>query len=78
MNDLYVSFATHIYVASLCFSNGMLRSLGRKLVMEAHKLRCIATLRKCSLEFDQHLCARVSSDGPVKKYIEMSWTKRMG
>lgn len=41
-----ISEATHVYVASLCFPDGMLERLAKKLQAEACKLQIVASLRE--------------------------------
>ena len=74
--DLYeldISTATHIYVASLCFTDKMMDRLAKKLIEEGHKLQCIATLKKFPEEYWKNL-----GGIPRKKFVEMSWTKARG
>ena len=74
--DLYkldISSATHIYVASLCFTNDMMRRLAKKMIEEGGQLRCIATLKQFPAEFEKNL-----GGTPSKKFVEMSWTKARG
>lgn len=70
--DADVREATHIYVASLCFDDAMLRKLARKLAAkEAPRLRAVATLRRFPLGvlgFEQAGSAEV----------QMSWTASSG
>lgn len=63
--DLYDT--THVYVASLCFTDDMMRRLADKLAKEASHLVCVATLR--TLPGWKH-------DGV--EYVEMTWTKPQG
>ncbi|CAK0889231.1 unnamed protein product, partial [Prorocentrum cordatum] len=44
--EVDVSEATHIYLASLCFSDGMLSRVAGKLSAEAARLRAVASLRR--------------------------------
>ena len=70
--DLYkldISSATHIYVASLCFTNDMMRRLAKKMIEEGGQLRCIATLKQFPAEFEKNL-----GGTPSKKFVEMSWS----
>jgi len=74
--DLYeldISSATHIYVASLCFTDDMMRRLAKKMIEEGDQLRCVATLKQFPAEFENNL-----GGTPSKKYVEMSWTKTRG
>lgn len=67
-----LSRATHIYVASLCFTSDMLQRLAQKLVDEGQKLQVVATLKQFPNSFNQDL------GEPEKKLVEMSWTKSYG
>lgn len=70
-----VSKATHIYVASLCFTDTMMNELSTKIINECDDkiLRCVATLKPFSNDFEHR-------SGLMKdvKYVEMSWTKPRG
>ena len=71
--DLYeidVSQATHIYVASLCFSSEMMERLADKLLNEASRLEVMATLKPFP--------ARFEGGKPAKEFVEMSWTRSRG
>mmetsp|Transcript_21457 Transcript_21457/g.32613 ORF Transcript_21457/g.32613 Transcript_21457/m.32613 type:complete len:321 (-) Transcript_21457:126-1088(-) len=69
---LDISSLTHIYVASLCFSDDMIHRLANKLVSEADALKCVATLKPFPIEFNESL------GEPIKQFIEMTWTKKRG
>ena len=76
-----LSNVTHIYLASLCFTDDMIHQAARKLINEAPKLECVATLRK----FPQHLTDELLSDGnnnikrqPQTHRVEMTWTVVQG
>jgi hypothetical protein len=78
---LDISEATHIYIASLCFSDDMLIRLVDKIENEGSSLEIVATLRPFPLQ-DVHRErgeARTKhfklGDNPWIEYIEMSWTK---
>ena len=59
--------ATHVYVASLCFTDVMMERLADKLAREASHLSCVATLR---------MLPGWKHDGV--EYVEMTWTKPHG
>jgi len=65
--QLDLSSVTHIYVASLCFTEDMMNRLEKKVVDEGNNLQCIATLKPFK-----------SLGNPRTKYVEMSWTKAFG
>lgn len=67
-----LSSATHVYVASLCFTDAMMQRLAHKLRDEGDKLQVVATLKPFPQDFDQRLGI------PQKKFLEMSWTKSRG
>lgn len=67
-----ISDATHIYVASLCFTEDMMKGLGRKIIHEATSLSCIATLKRFPVEVEERL------GEPRQEFVEMSWTKARG
>jgi SAM-dependent methyltransferase len=71
--DLDVSAATHIYVASLCFTDNMMIRLGDKLIQEGKSLQCIATLKPFPLQ-----CNNALGGEPIRQYVEMTWTKSRG
>merc|ERR1712039_390676 len=66
-----ISEATHIYVASLCFSDSMLLRLAAKLASEAKNVRYVASLR----QFPGGLAG---FDKPRFLEAEMSWTAPRG
>lgn len=68
---LDVSEATHIYVASLCFSDEMIHVLADKLAAEASNLRCVATLQPFPP-------TDAFGSNPRMEFVEMSWTKARG
>ena len=82
--QLDISSATHIYVASLCFTDDMMNKLGEKLTDEGGQLQCIATLKPFPEKFNKYLTAgNCGGNGyndaqPRKHYVEMSWTKARG
>ncbi len=67
--------ATHIYVASLCFTDAMMNELSTKIINECDDeiLQCVATLKPFPTDFEHR-------SGLMKdiKYVEMSWTKPRG
>jgi hypothetical protein len=65
-----VSDATHVYVASLCFSSEMMERLADKLLNEASCLEVVATLKQFPKRFE--------GGKPAKEYVEMSWTRSRG
>jgi len=71
--QLDVSTATHIYVASLCFTDNMMVRLAEKMEDEADKLRCLATLKPFPQEFEKCLGGK-----PKRRFVEMTWTKPRG
>ena len=70
--EVSVTDATHIYIASLCFSNEMMQRLADKLAKESSELKCVATLKKFPKRFEWKLGT------PRAEYVEMSWTKPRG
>ena len=72
LHDTNLSMATHIYVASLCFSDDMMERLGEKISLEAKALQCIATLKEFPSRFERNL------GKPKVSYVEMSWTRPYG
>jgi hypothetical protein len=70
--EMDISTATHVYIASLCFTDDMMRRLAQKLVDEGRKLKVVGTLKPFPERFDQYLGT------PSKKLVEMSWTKSRG
>lgn len=73
--DLYqvdVTEATHVYIASLCFTSEMMERLADKLTKEASELQCVATLKP----FPKHFEWRFGT--PTVEYVEMSWTEPRG
>jgi hypothetical protein len=77
MFDLDVLEATHLYIASLCFTKEMMHALSTKLQKEAPKLQCVATLQPfppaASEDSTSSTFALIQTE-----YIEMSWTKPFG
>lgn len=71
-----LSSATHVYVASLCFPLSLMHALESKLVTEAPRLQCVATLQR--FPNDLSLSHQRQHRRPVVHYIEMSWTKPFG
>ena len=70
--EINISAATHIYVASLCFTEEMLDKLGDKIISQAMSLQCVATLKVFPKKYESVL------GEPQKAFVEMSWTKRRG
>lgn len=70
--QLDLASATHVYIASLCFTDAMMERLAQKLVQEGTNLRVVATLRPFPKNFDSHF------GKSTEKYLEMSWTKSRG
>ena len=84
--DLDLTSATHIYVASLCFTDLMMDRLAQKIIKEItslsssttttslkyRNLQCLATLRKFPSQYEEQLGT------PRQRYVEMSWTKPRG
>ncbi len=68
-----ISKATHIYVASLCFTDEMILGLCKKFGEQGNNLQYIATLKLFPAEFEK----RYGFKRDVK-YVEMSWTKPRG
>lgn len=64
--DQDLSNATHIYVASLCFTDAMMHDLQQKL-KALPQLKCVATLKK----FPTWAHSR-------SEYVEMTWTRPHG
>ena len=86
-----LSNVTHIYLASLCFTDDMMHQIARKLINGAPKLQCVATLRKFPNHLGEELLVR--NDGtqnrlpirrdkkslqPQSHRVEMTWTKVQG
>ena len=85
--ELDLAGATHVYVASLCFTPEMLARLLDKLEREGISLQVVATLKPFPRQD-----ARAQRDGgqdgrtrlielapdPRIEYVEMSWTKARG
>ncbi len=82
MFELDVSSVTHMYIASLCFTDDMMERLGEKLSREAKKLRCVASLKPFPESFHARLFqgqkGNEHDNGPKQRYIEMSWTQYRG
>lgn len=68
-----ISTATHIYVASLCFTDDMMDALSRKISEEGDNLSCVATLKPFNVEFE-----RISGFKQDARYVEMTWTRPRG
>ncbi len=68
-----ISEATHIYVASLCFTDAMMDSLGDKIKSEGRNLNYVATLKPFPITFEKDAGFRREA-----RYVEMSWTKPRG
>lgn len=82
-----ISRVTHLYVASLCFSNDMMHRLATKLEQEANQLQCIATIRCFPPEFKRRGILDHKSHQVVMKtlgmierfaHVDMSWTAHTG
>merc|ERR1711879_270424 len=69
--NMDVSKVTHVYAASLCFNDSMLRRVARKLAAEAQQLEVVASLRRFPLGILGFEYA-----GSIQ--AEMSWTKSRG
>lgn len=72
-------YYTHIFVASLCFTNQMMQKLGEKIVHEnnlqtdkKYKIQYVATLKKFPTKFG------IVFGNPKVYSIETSWTKPLG
>jgi hypothetical protein len=91
--DTDLSDATHVYLASLCFTEEMMADIAQKLILEAPRLQCVATLK----EFPNPLALALLSSPPTTMEpsdtssllhhhqreprihrIEMTWTKPQG
>jgi hypothetical protein len=59
--DTDVSDATHVYLASLCFTEEMMADIAQKLIREAPQLQCVATLK----EFPNPLAQSLLSSSPL-------------
>ena len=68
--EMDLSDATHVYAASLCFTDDMMDRLTQKLATEAPRLRCAATLKA----FPEETLGKPS----FSEFLEMSWTKPFG
>ena len=81
-----LSNVTHIYLASLCFTDDMMHQIARKLINEAPKLQCVATLRKFPNHLGEELLLRDDLSNrrdrkalqPQSHRVEMTWTKVQG
>lgn len=71
--DLDISSLTHVYVASLCFTDDMMMKLGNKILKEARSLQCIATLKPFPSQYNDALGGE-----PTRHYVEMTWTRPRG
>ena len=80
MFQLDISKATHLYVASLCFSDQMLERLVEKIEREGTSLQIIASLRLLpTLQKDEAQIKHVTlGSNPWQEMVEMSWTKARG
>jgi len=84
--ELDISQTTHIYVASLCFTDDMMERLVRKINDEAHCLQCVATLKQfpttvpypSSSSLQSPNSRLFSGDKVRREFVEMSWTKPRG
>lgn len=83
--ELNISQATHLYVASLCFSEDMMKRLVAKIEQEGTALKIVASLRLLpSLRDDNKNARRTRTklaflgSNPWMEFIEMSWTKARG
>jgi Histone methylation protein DOT1 len=77
-----VSEVTHLYIASLCFSDSMMERLAAKLDKEATRLQCVATLRNFPGEFKRKgIRDRINYEVVMKtfgmiertEFVDMSW-----
>jgi len=71
--QLDISTATHIYVASLCFTDEMMNLLSAKVIKEGTNLQCLATLKPFPNTFEDVSCFKEEI-----RYVEMSWTAPRG
>ncbi|KAL7540126.1 hypothetical protein ACHAXR_010943 [Thalassiosira sp. AJA248-18] len=83
--ELDISQATHLYLASLCFSEDMLERLVDKIAREGTSLQIVASLRVLPLlqdgkvQTDEAKIKHVSlGSDPWMEFVEMSWTKARG
>jgi len=72
-----ISDATHIYVASLCFTDSMMDKLGEICVKKTDKLVCVASLKPFPSSVSSGLFLKKFKKRKIE-FIEMSWTKHMG
>jgi len=80
--ELDISKATHMYIASLCFSEEMLERLVDKIEREGENLQIVATIRELPLkeesdDTDENRQA-ILGRKPWQEYLQMSWTKGRG
>lgn len=70
-----ISTATHIYIASLCFTDEMMSMLSTKISNEGgDQLQYVATLKPFPIDFED-----ISGFNQREaRYVEMSWTKPRG
>ena len=71
--EMDISTATHIYVASLCFTDEMMNALSTKIISEGKNLQYVATLKQFSIEIE-----KVGGFIKESRYVEMTWTKPRG
>ena len=71
--DIPIADATVCWVASLCFSDDMMRAIAYKLLAQGHKLRVVASLAP----FPNDLQGFQLTEGDEHQY-EMTWTARRG
>ena len=70
-----ISTATHIYIASLCFTDEMMDALSAKISKEGgEQLQYVATLKPFPTDFEMNS----GLNRKEAKYVEMSWTKPRG
>ena len=71
--EMDISTATHIYVASLCFTDEMMNALSTKIMKEGKNLQYVTTLKQFSIEIE-----KVGGFIKESRYVEMTWTKPRG
>ena len=70
-----ISTATHIYIASLCFTDEMMSMLSTKISNEGgDQLQYVATLKPFPIDFEDISGFNLRE----ARYVEMSWTKPRG
>ena len=81
--ELDISKATHMYIASLCFSEEMLERLVDKIEREGTNLQIVATIRALPLKEEDNVDddenrQAILGRKPWQEYLQMSWTKGRG